>query len=214
MFDMMEATRLEKLHLAYDPATGLRAVIAIHSTRLGPALGGCRYLPYPNDEAALRDAARLAQGMSYKAALAGLRQGGGKAVILRAPHVDNRGALFEAVYSEQVDQLLAPADDPSAAPGAALDAWLRRFVEFIIGKRAFAEEMAHDTEIVYAARRRIYGTAEPLLAAAQEAGEARTDVTADDVLRMLSGIGLADYPQDGQLERVIGVCLDGLRPRS
>ncbi|WP_324708911.1 Glu/Leu/Phe/Val dehydrogenase family protein [Pseudomonas citronellolis] len=96
MFDMMEATRLEKLHLAYDPATGLRAVIAIHSTRLGPALGGCRYLPYPNDEAALRDAARLAQGMSYKAALAGLRQGGGKAVILRAPHVDNRGALFEA----------------------------------------------------------------------------------------------------------------------
>ena len=55
MFDMMEATRLEKLHLAYDPATGLRAVIAIHSTRLGPALGGCRYLPYPNDEAALRE---------------------------------------------------------------------------------------------------------------------------------------------------------------
>ena len=51
-------------------------------------------------------------------------------------------------------------------------------------------------------------------ASAQEAGEARTDVTADDVLRMLSGIGLADYPQDGQLERVIGVCLDGLRPRS
>lgn len=96
MFDMMEATRLEKLHVAYDPATGLRAIIAIHSTRLGPALGGCRYLPYANDESAVRDAVRLAQGMSYKAALAGLRQGGGKAVILRAPHVDNRGALFEA----------------------------------------------------------------------------------------------------------------------
>lgn len=96
MFDMMEATRLEKLHLAFDPATGLRAIIAIHSSRLGPALGGCRYLPYATDESAVRDAARLAQGMSYKAALAGLRQGGGKAVILRAPHVDNRGALFEA----------------------------------------------------------------------------------------------------------------------
>ena len=140
------------------------------------------------------------------------RAGVGSATLYR--RFPTRGALFEAVYSEQVDQLLAPADDPSAGPGAALDAWLRLFVEFIIGKRAFAEEMAHDTEIVYAARRRIYGTAEPLLAAAQEAGEARTDVTADDVLRMLSGIGLADYPQDGQLERVIGVCLDGLRPRS
>ena len=54
MFDMMDAARLEGLHLAQDPATGLKAIIAIHSTRLGPALGGCRYLPYPNDEAATR----------------------------------------------------------------------------------------------------------------------------------------------------------------
>ncbi|WP_049268172.1 Glu/Leu/Phe/Val dehydrogenase dimerization domain-containing protein, partial [Pseudomonas aeruginosa] len=83
MFDMMDAARLEGLHLAQDPATGLKAIIAIHSTRLGPALGGCRYLPYPNDEAAIGDAIRLAQGMSYKAALAGLEQGGGKAVIIR-----------------------------------------------------------------------------------------------------------------------------------
>lgn len=96
MFDMMDAARLEGLHLAQDPATGLKAIIAIHSTRLGPALGGCRYLPYPNDEAAIGDAIRLAQGMSYKAALAGLEQGGGKAVIIRPPHLDNRGALFEA----------------------------------------------------------------------------------------------------------------------
>ncbi|MBO3276318.1 Leu/Phe/Val dehydrogenase [Pseudomonas schmalbachii] len=96
MFDMMEASRLESLHVAQDPATGLKAIIAIHSSRLGPALGGCRYLPYPNEEAALQDAIRLAQGMSYKAALAGLRQGGGKSVIIRSPHVDNRGALFEA----------------------------------------------------------------------------------------------------------------------
>ncbi len=100
----MEATRLESLHLAQDPATGLKAIIAIHSSRLGPALGGCRYLPYADDDAALRDVARLAQGMSYKAALAGLRQGGGKAVIVRAPHVDNRGALFEA-FGRFIDSL-------------------------------------------------------------------------------------------------------------
>lgn len=66
MFDMMDAARLEGLHLAQDPATGLKAIIAIHSTRLGPALGGCRYLPGLNDEAAgraLADPARP-QGMS------------------------------------------------------------------------------------------------------------------------------------------------------
>ncbi|MGH8354200.1 MAG: Glu/Leu/Phe/Val dehydrogenase dimerization domain-containing protein [Pseudomonas sp.] len=96
MFAIMEAARLEALHLAQDPATGLKAIIAIHSTRFGPALGGCRYLAYPDDESAIRDAIRLAQGMSYKAAMAGLAQGGGKAVIIRPAHVANRGALFEA----------------------------------------------------------------------------------------------------------------------
>ncbi|MFI8747351.1 Leu/Phe/Val dehydrogenase [Pseudomonas sp. NPDC077186] len=96
MFSMMEAARLEALHLAQDPATGLKAVIAIHNTRLGPALGGCRYLAYPDEQSAVRDAIRLAQGMSYKAALAGIEHGGGKAVIVRPPHVANRAALFEA----------------------------------------------------------------------------------------------------------------------
>ncbi|MGQ7956727.1 Leu/Phe/Val dehydrogenase [Pseudomonas sp. SP16.1] len=96
MFDMMEAARLEALHLAQDPATGLKAVIAIHNTRLGPALGGCRYLAYPDEQSAIRDAIRLAQGMSYKAALAGIEHGGGKAVIIRPPHLANRAALFEA----------------------------------------------------------------------------------------------------------------------
>jgi leucine dehydrogenase len=96
MFSMMETARLEALHLAQDPGTGLKAIIAIHSTRLGPALGGCRYLAYPDERSAIRDAARLAQSMSYKAALAGLPLGGGKAVIIRPAHVENRGALFEA----------------------------------------------------------------------------------------------------------------------
>ncbi len=96
MFAMMEADRLETLHFIQDPASGLKAVIAIHSTRLGPALGGCRYLSYPDEQSAIRDAMRLAHSMSYKAALAGLKLGGGKAVIIRPPHLPNRGALFEA----------------------------------------------------------------------------------------------------------------------
>ena len=61
MFALMHSTRLESLHLSVDPVTGLKAVIAIHSSRLGPALGGCRYLAYPDDESAVADAARLAQ---------------------------------------------------------------------------------------------------------------------------------------------------------
>lgn len=96
MFSMMEAARLEALHLAEDPASGLKAVIAIHNTRFGPALGGCRYLAYPDEQSAIADAIRLAQGMSYKAALAGIDHGGGKAVIIRPAHVKSRAALFEA----------------------------------------------------------------------------------------------------------------------
>ncbi|MDH4557157.1 Glu/Leu/Phe/Val dehydrogenase [Pseudomonas sp. BN417] len=104
MFAMMETARLEALHLANDPVTGLKAIIAIHNTRLGPALGGCRYLAYPDDESAIRDAIRLAQGMSYKAALAGLDQGGGKAVIIRSAHVNDRAALFEA-FGRMIESL-------------------------------------------------------------------------------------------------------------
>ena len=104
MFKQMEAARLESLHIAQDEKTGLRGIIAIHSTRRGPALGGCRFLSYPNEQAALQDAIRLAQGMSYKAALAGLELGGGKSVILRPTHVDDRAALFEA-FGRFIDSL-------------------------------------------------------------------------------------------------------------
>ncbi len=104
MFALMQATGLESMHLSIDPSTGLKAVIAIHSSRLGPAVGGCRYLAYPDDESALDDAVRLARGMSYKAALAGLPLGGGTAVILRPPHVESRAALFEA-FGRCVEQL-------------------------------------------------------------------------------------------------------------
>lgn len=96
MFAAMETARLEALHLVQDSASGLCAVIAIHNTRLGPALGGCRYLPYGDERSVIEDAIRLARCMSYKAALAGLQHGGGQAVILREPHVENRAALFEA----------------------------------------------------------------------------------------------------------------------
>ncbi len=81
----------------YDKTTGLKAIIAIHDTTLGPALGGCRMLPYPTEEAALEDALRLSEGMTYKAAIAGLDFGGGKTVIIGDPATDKSEALFRAL---------------------------------------------------------------------------------------------------------------------
>jgi leucine dehydrogenase len=91
--------------MARDAASGMRAIVAIHDTRLGPALGGCRFLAYEKDEDALVDALRLARGMTYKAALAGLPHGGGKAVLIRprTAHFD-RAALFRA-FGRFVDNL-------------------------------------------------------------------------------------------------------------
>lgn len=84
------------LHFKVDPATGMKAIIAIHSTKLGPALGGCRFIEYPDTLSAIKDAMRLARGMSYKTASVDLPIGGGKAVILKPVTPFNREAYFHA----------------------------------------------------------------------------------------------------------------------
>jgi leucine dehydrogenase len=87
----------EQVVFCHDGASGLRAIIAIHNTRRGPALGGCRLWAYADETEALTDVLRLSRGMSYKSALAGLALGGGKAVILAEPNIANREALFLAM---------------------------------------------------------------------------------------------------------------------
>jgi len=82
VFDHAEFDNHESLHFVNDASTGLRAIIAIHSTTLGPAAGGCRYWSYTSDADALTDVLRLSRGMTYKNAVAELPFGGGKAVIL------------------------------------------------------------------------------------------------------------------------------------
>ncbi|TGN74492.1 Glu/Leu/Phe/Val dehydrogenase [Streptomyces bauhiniae] len=94
----------EQVVLCQDRATGLKAVIAIHSTALGPALGGTRFHPYPNEAAAVADALQLARGMSYKNAMAGLDHGGGKAVIIGDPARDRTEELLLA-YGRMVASL-------------------------------------------------------------------------------------------------------------
>jgi valine dehydrogenase (NAD+) len=94
----------EQVVHCHDAATGLRAIIAIHSTVLGPALGGTRFYPYPDEAAALDDVLDLSRAMTYKAALAGLDLGGGKAVIIGDPATDKSEAMLRA-YGRFVQSL-------------------------------------------------------------------------------------------------------------
>ncbi len=94
----------ERVLFCRDEATGLNAIIAIHSTALGPAAGGCRLWNYESDDAALHDVLRLSQGMSYKNAMADLKFGGGKAVIIKTPDFDGSEALYER-FGEFVEEL-------------------------------------------------------------------------------------------------------------
>ncbi|WP_435216569.1 Glu/Leu/Phe/Val family dehydrogenase [Luminiphilus sp. nBUS_07] len=87
----------EKVVMTTDADSGLTAIIAIHNTQLGPAVGGCRMFPYAQDDDALEDALRLSRGMTYKSALAGLPFGGGKSVIIGDPRRDKTPALLRAM---------------------------------------------------------------------------------------------------------------------
>lgn len=84
----------ESVHSFYDPETGLKAFVAVHSTHLGPSAGGTRFWRYENSDLALRDVLRLSRGMSYKNAMAGLKLGGGKAVVMKPEGDFDRIALF------------------------------------------------------------------------------------------------------------------------
>jgi leucine dehydrogenase len=94
----------EQVVFCHNPDIGLKAIIAIHNTVLGPALGGTRMWPYKNDAEALDDVLRLSRGMTYKNAVAGLNLGGGKAVIIGDPATDKSEALFRA-FGQFVDSL-------------------------------------------------------------------------------------------------------------
>ncbi|GGK19158.1 leucine dehydrogenase [Caldalkalibacillus thermarum] len=96
LFEYMEKYDYEELLFCQDKASGLKAIICIHDTTLGPALGGCRMWTYDSEEEAIEDALRLARGMTYKAAAAGLNLGGGKSVIIGDPRKDKSEALFRS----------------------------------------------------------------------------------------------------------------------
>jgi valine dehydrogenase (NAD+) len=104
LFERLAEGDHEEVVLCHHPETGLRAIVAIHSTLLGPGLGGTRFRPYGSDEEALDDVLRLSRAMTYKAAAAGLPLGGGKAVIIGDPATTRTEALIRA-YGRFLDGL-------------------------------------------------------------------------------------------------------------
>ena len=104
LFALLAEHEHEQVSVYYDRSTGYRGIIAIHSTVLGPALGGTRFWNYQSDRDALVDALRLARGMTYKAAVAGLNLGGGKSVIIGDNRTTRREALFRA-HGRHVESL-------------------------------------------------------------------------------------------------------------
>lgn len=94
----------EKVVFCNDKRTGLKSIIAIHDTTLGPGTGGCRFYPYATEEDALTDVLRLAKGMTYKSAISRISFGGGKAVVIGDPHHQKTAALLER-FGEFVDSL-------------------------------------------------------------------------------------------------------------
>jgi leucine dehydrogenase len=118
MFRLLGEHDHEQLVFCYEPAAGYRGVIAIHDTTLGPALGGTRVWAYRNEAEAVVDALRLARGMTYKAAVAGLTLGGGKSVILAPEGEFDREALFRAHgrFVESLGGRYITAEDVGTSP--------------------------------------------------------------------------------------------------
>lgn len=104
IFEQIEKMGHEQIMFCNDPKTGLKAIIAVHNTTLGPAIGGTRMWSYASDTDALKDALRLSRGMSFKNAIAGINAGGGKAVLIGNARTDKSEALLRR-YGKFVDNL-------------------------------------------------------------------------------------------------------------
>ena len=124
LFDSPAFEGHEGVHAFFDENSGLKCIIAVHSTARGPAAGGCRMWPFPSADAALEDALRLSRAMSYKNAMADLELGGGKAVIIGDSRTQKTPALFEAFGRavEDVGGKYWTAEDVGVSPADLMHA--------------------------------------------------------------------------------------------
>lgn len=133
LFGRMIKGQYEQLILCYEPHAGLKAIICIHDTTLGPGVGGTRMWPYEHEEDALQDALRLARGMTYKNAAAGLNLGGAKAVIIGDPAKDKSELLWRAFgrYVQTLGGRYITAEDVGTTP-ADME-YIRMETKFVVG---------------------------------------------------------------------------------
>ena len=179
LFDSPAFEGHESVQAFHDERTGLKTVIAVHSTARGPGAGGCRMWPYPSSEAALEDVLRLSRAMSYKNAMADLELGGGKSVIIGDSRTDKSPALFEA-FGRAVDKVGGrywAAEDVGTSPADMVHARkTTRFVAGLDGHRAASGDPSPVTAegvfrgIALAARRAFGGGLAGLTVAIQGVG--------------------------------------------
>ncbi|MCH8928032.1 MAG: Glu/Leu/Phe/Val dehydrogenase [Candidatus Marinimicrobia bacterium] len=133
VFEALEKKSHEQVVFSNDPTTGLKAIIAIHDTTLGPALGGCRMWNYKEEKDALTDVLRLSQGMTYKAAVAGLDLGGGKAVIIGNSKTMKNEFIFRS-FGRFVDGLAGRYITAEDVGTSVSDMeWVRRETKYVTG---------------------------------------------------------------------------------
>lgn len=133
MFDLLGKRDHEQVVFCHDKSSGLKAIIGIHNTTLGPALGGTRMWTYASDADALRDVLRLSRGMTYKAAVSGLNLGGGKAVIIGDPRKDKTEEMFRAFgrFVEGLGGRYITAEDVGTSLNEMV--WIRSETKYVTG---------------------------------------------------------------------------------
>ncbi|MGW3244440.1 TetR/AcrR family transcriptional regulator [Streptomyces sp. NPDC001070] len=138
------------------------------------------------------------------------RAGVGIATLYR--NFPTRRHLFESVYADEVNDLCRVAGEVAPlAPWEALTSWLRRFADYTVTKRAIREALNNESDVILACRESMFQAGGPLFERAQKAGDARPDMSFDDLLRMVSGITATNFLDDAQRDRVLSVALDGVR---
>lgn len=133
IFESIKEKEHEQVVYCYDRGSGLKAIIAIHNTTLGPALGGCRMWHYENEEEALKDVLKLSRGMTYKSAVAGLNLGGGKAVIIGDSKSMKKETLFRAFgrFVQSLGGRYITAEDVGTTVRDM--EWVRHETDFVTG---------------------------------------------------------------------------------
>ena len=127
-------------------------------------------------------------------------------------HFPTRQDLLEAVFADDVDSLVRSAEDVvDLPPWEALSTWLYHFVDYLGTMRALAQALNFDSDLYQSGRASVHAVGGQLLSRAQDAGVARPEVTFDDVLRLLAGLTMVTFVEEGQRERVLDMALDGLR---